>query len=112
MRGFNRSGSSGNGSRLIETVDWIRNDTLEAAFEVLRRTFESEFRQRLLFYVGEAVTTANLSGVLDRGFPTGPIPLSELPPLPQGYGTGIILCRVITTGSENVQEGSRITVRF
>ena len=95
-------------------MDWIRNDYLEATFEALRRTPESGVRQRLLFYVGEAVTTSDLPGVLERGFPAGNIPLSEMPPIPHGYGTGIILCRVITASGDasHVQMGSRITVRL
>ena len=107
LRGVNRSGNHQSGSRLLESVDWIRNNEREVTFEALCRGFE--LRQRLLFYVGEAINTTDLTGVLERGFPDGPIPLSEMPPIPHGYGTGIILCRVIT-GPNDVQEGSRITV--
>ena len=72
-------------------------------------------RKRLLFYVGDSISRSQLPEVLDRGFaairPTGCIPLSELPPIPQGYGTGILLCRAVT-GVDDGSLGSTITVRM
>ena len=109
LRGVNRSGNHQSGSRLLGSVDFIENRDLETTFDDIRRGFASDIQQRLLFYVGEAINTTDLPGVLERGFPDGPIPLSEMPPISQGYGTGIILCRVIT-GPNDVHEGSRITV--
>ena len=115
LRGVNRShnfnGTSTSGSTLIDTIDWIKNDALQESFaERARNTPEGH--QRLLFYVGDPITSSQLPEVMERGFAailpagTGSIQLSGLPPIPQGYGTGIILCRAIT----GAYDGSTVTV--
>ena len=63
--------------------------------------------------MGDPISRSQLPEMLDRGFasvqPAGAIPLSELPPIPQGYGNGILLCRAVT-GVDDGSLGSTITV--